>query len=369
MNLGDRFNWLRGVLASSRLRHSQKTVAASLFLRANDHGEAWPSVATIAADTGLSVRAVHNALRSLEAVHAIESTDATPGRNRQIAGRPRNRRAKLRRLRFAASVHGCAPERPTCSAPLCTPKAGDSASSTEAEVNGRAPRTDHGTDQEKDCLANDASRAEVAASGREASPVDAKLSIMRNAGLQANSATRALAKDTGLSPETVAEVCRAGGGPGVIVNRLRERACQAKHREEALKRQLVARARQREELIEHYAYRLFVELERTGVIDSAESFCPILASIEDRRAVESHRKAILLDCDEFVGELKAQVDRVALAAGMMPEEMRQEVTRRVLLSRDQEKGSFLLARRVVERMIDSGEIEPTGTRHEKLAEA
>jgi len=56
------------------LSASELVVAHAIAHRMNEHGEAWPSLACLAADTGLTVRGVTGVLRRLERKRILERT-------------------------------------------------------------------------------------------------------------------------------------------------------------------------------------------------------------------------------------------------------------------------------------------------------
>jgi biotin operon repressor len=68
-----------------------KAVLISLADNANDHGSCWPSIPTIAERTCLSERAVHAAIKTLEA-HGVVTANRSNGRHTSYTVAPQNHR-------------------------------------------------------------------------------------------------------------------------------------------------------------------------------------------------------------------------------------------------------------------------------------
>lgn len=62
-------NW---VVRGDALRAPEKLVYIALLSRMDDHAEAWPSLATLAHDAGVSSPTVSKALRRLEGIGLVE---------------------------------------------------------------------------------------------------------------------------------------------------------------------------------------------------------------------------------------------------------------------------------------------------------
>jgi predicted ArsR family transcriptional regulator len=112
------------VLRWSRARPTARLVLLALAAHANrETNEAWPSVATLARETGLSARAVRDALRELEQANEIERLAAGGGRGRTARYRvnlarkaadaaafgPTETRQLTHKTRQLTSVKGAAP--------------------------------------------------------------------------------------------------------------------------------------------------------------------------------------------------------------------------------------------------------------------
>lgn len=75
---GKRWTWVRadlGLLADPELRPASKIVLLALLSRANAEGKCWPSVATLAKDTGCGTTTVWCAIRQLEGCGLVHTAE------------------------------------------------------------------------------------------------------------------------------------------------------------------------------------------------------------------------------------------------------------------------------------------------------
>ena len=72
MNCPDILNWQRATQKAKTLTHVQRNVAQALALRANEDGECWPSIATLAEDANCKETAARGAIRELTRLGLLE---------------------------------------------------------------------------------------------------------------------------------------------------------------------------------------------------------------------------------------------------------------------------------------------------------
>lgn len=78
----DAFRWIRAA-RDAPATGSRKAILLALASRANDRGECWPSVKTLARDAGVSERTAQRTLRELAIDGWIEVRERPPGPGRR----------------------------------------------------------------------------------------------------------------------------------------------------------------------------------------------------------------------------------------------------------------------------------------------
>lgn len=104
---GERYEWAKRAGRQHRLKPAARHLLVTIAMRAGNPrkpGHAWPSVATLAADTGMSERSVFRLLSRLKEMRLISPTRQEPGRTVEYridyAARPLNRPKRVDRRRI-----------------------------------------------------------------------------------------------------------------------------------------------------------------------------------------------------------------------------------------------------------------------------